>query len=81
MKSDEKPLNNMNIDKETLRSFFGEIMRQETVRLENRMEEMVNRKMSYLQPLPPVRDIPPVKENQSREKEFFSLMKDMMSQY
>ena len=76
----EKKSDNLDLNRDSLRSFFGEIMRQETVRLENRMEEMVNLRMSQIQPSV-VRETPPVRENQSREREFFSLMKDMMSQY
>ena len=76
----ENKSENLDLNRDSLRSFFGEIMRQETVRLENRMEEMVNKRMSQIQPSA-VRETPPVRENQSREREFFSLMKDMMSQY
>ena len=69
----------MKFDRESLKFFFGEIMREESVRLENKMEDMVIRKMSMFPP-PPVRT-PPVVEKTSREKEFFSLMKNMMSHY
>ena len=76
---DEKSDSNIKFDKESLRSFFREIMREETIRLERKMEDMVNRRMNQC-PTPPMRT-PPVEEKNSKEKEFFILMRDMMSQY